>query len=131
MSVDTASDLLDWFDEEKTTVSPAATPSELAVPAPGAPGDVEITLPGADASGSDEASATSDRERNTKLLLRIKARKSLSQDFYDSNSRLVLEKERPLELFQSLKFDVSFDSQHVPQGDGEFLRNKGISRIVY
>jgi hypothetical protein len=125
ISVDTVTDLLDLFADKESTAPtvPEAVPVPSVSPTPTVPGDVEITLPvsGADESGGSNTAV--ETARNAKLLLRLKANKSLSNDFYDTNTGLVLERTRPLERFQSLKIDARFESQHLPQGDGDFLRN--------
>ena len=123
-SVDTATDLLDFSATARGTSSPASAPPQIPVapPTPTVPGDVEIGIP------ATEVSTVNDSEidqipRNTRLLFRFSGRKSLSKDFYDTSSALMLERARPLQLFQSFKADAKFVSQHLPQGVGEFLRN--------
>ena len=122
--VDTATDLLDFRATARGTPAKQSAQPQIPVapPTPTVPGDVEIGIPGTDVSAVND-SANDEIPRNTKLLFRFSGRKSLSKDFYDTSSALMLERARPLQLLQSFKVDARFDSQHVPQGNGEFLRN--------
>ena len=135
--VDTATDLLDLgkvFGKDKSTPTPvptpALTPTPAASPSPGAtPDQVEIVTiaPGTGAVGDvseDETPAQVD-ESDTKLLLRLKGQKSLTKDFYDTSTGLVLAHTRPLKLLQNIAFEGKFDARHVPHGDGDFLTNAG------
>ena len=57
------------------------------------------------------------------MLLRIKGRKSLDHDFYDTSTGLTLARTRPLDLFQNLALEARFDARNLPQGNGELHTN--------
>ena len=130
--VDTATDLLDLgklFGKEKTIPSPTPTltpaPAPTA-PAPGAtPGqvDIVITAPGGGGGSAETETPAEVEGSDTKLLLRLKGRKSLNKDFYDTSTGLVLERTKPLKRFQNISLEGKFDARHVPHGDGDFLTN--------
>jgi hypothetical protein len=142
VGVDTATDLLDLrslFAKPAPTTFPApgaqpaaptASPTPLGVQDP----DLIVTMmPGGGSSptrGSGETSVVKDEETpvaldesDTKLLLRMKGRKSLSKSFYDTSTGLTLARTKPLDAFQNLALEAKFDARHLPHGEGDFLTN--------
>ena len=133
--IDTATDLLDLRDVfGKTEATPPLIPraqpgaTPVAVPSPSAtPDDLEVTFP-AEAGGvlssavGDEPPADL-KESDTKLLLGLNVRKSLTRNFYDMSAGLVLARTKALHLFQNLALEAGVDARHLPHGGGDFLRN--------
>jgi hypothetical protein len=72
-----------------------------------------------------EQSSDGVKKRDLQLLFRVNGRKSLDQAFYDSRVRLALARKSALDLFQYLALEARFDAQHLPQGAGEALNNRG------
>jgi hypothetical protein len=134
--VDTATDLLDLRDifgrdeSAAATTAPAPQPPASPAPTPGAtPDELDVVITSGGSSAADSSSGEDPPvdlgQRDTKLLLGLKARKSLSKDFYDTSTSLKLERSTPLKFVQRLSLDTRFDARHLPQGEGDFLTNAG------
>jgi hypothetical protein len=131
--IDTATDLLDLhslFTKPEPAASPVRgtqPPASPASPTPvSTPDDlVVVTTPGGGSSSTSEGEETPVEVggSDTKLLLRMKGRKSLSKDFYDTSTGLTLERTKPLHIFQNFALEAKFDARHLPLGEGDFLTN--------
>lgn len=125
---DTVTDLLDLRSLfEKPAASPAPPSAAPPVsPTPAAtPDELEVTLTpsGGDGCCADGQTPAAAEASTTKLLLRLKGRKSLSKDFYDTSTGLTLERTKPLHLLQNFALEAKFDARHLPRGEGDFLTN--------
>jgi hypothetical protein len=60
---------------------------------------------------------------DTKLLLRLKGRKSLTKSFYDTSTELSFARTKPLDLFQDVRMDLGYSAARLPQGSGDYFRN--------
>ena len=125
IGVDTATDLLDlpkiFGKEESRTPALSPAPVEAAEPTPG---DVEIVRP-TSATGvlRDEEPNIEPEKKETKLLLHLNGDKSLTRDFYLANPRLALTRTNALGTIQNIGLSAEFNGEHVPRGEGDFLRN--------
>ncbi|MCM3874335.1 MAG: hypothetical protein ND895_26900, partial [Pyrinomonadaceae bacterium] len=107
--------------------------SSQGPPAPAAPeatrtDGLEITFPAANRTDTpatrDEEPSVNLEPKDTKLLLRLKARKSLDHDFYDTSAGLTFARTKPLDLFQNLALEARFDARNLPQGNGDLHSNE-------
>ena len=133
-SIDTATDLLDLKDifsatSQAAVSSPPPAPTPSAIPSPSNSPEAEFDLT---ATGGSGGSGSGDREPNvelskkeTKLLARIKGRKSLTKPFYDTSSGLTLTRTDALSKFQSLALEATLDARNLPQGNGDYFANAG------
>lgn len=125
VGLDTATDLLDLpkiFGKEVTRT--AALPSSpVEAPEP-SPGDIEIVRPtSATAVLREEEPNIEPDKKDTKLLLHLNGDKSLTRDFYVTNPRLALARTNALGTIQTIGLVAQFNGEHVPRGEGDFLRN--------
>lgn len=127
--IDTSVDLLSLFkNAEKPKPTTGATPE--AQPQPRVINDDDLSISvnsetGAKTSASDESPEPrpQDLSADTKLLLKLKARKSFDKPFYDIESGLAFSRTKALGPLQNLVFDAHFLANNGPQGGGTFLRN--------
>ena len=125
-SVDTVTDLLDAGkvfagDTNAASATAAATPA----PTPAATADQEATFVfgGANTSSQPEEPQVAPDTSDTKLLLRLKGRKSLTRSFYDTSTELSFARTKPLDLFQDVRMDLGYSAARLPQGNGDYFRN--------
>ena len=138
-SIDTATDLLDlkqiFAKTSQSTVAstaaaPIVSPSPQPSPSNSPDADLDVTTTGGNAGsgGSGFGDKEPDVElskKQTKLLARIKGRKSLTEAFYDTSSGLTLTRANALSGVQNLTLEANLDAKHVPQGSGDYLANAG------
>jgi hypothetical protein len=133
-SIDTATDLLDLRSIFGSMGPAPAGPSESQpsrTPNPDAPdagasfvfGGTGNTAGAAGAGDGEPPLALP--EKDTKLLLKVKAVKSLTRDYYKTSSHLTLSQTHSLNLFQNLALEAAFDASHMPQGSGDLFTNAG------
>jgi hypothetical protein len=135
-SIDTATDLLDLkhiFAETSQSPVSSPTPSPTPQPSPSnsSDEDLDVTVTGGTSgSGGSGGSGSGDKEpdvelskKDTKLLARIKGRKSLTEAFYDTSSGLTFTRTNALGKFQNLALEATLDARNVPQGVGDYLAN--------
>jgi hypothetical protein len=108
--------------EPSPSTAGAVQPGPPAPPA--APDSLEVVPFSPTPASAVEDTADNPEMNDTKLLLRLSGRKSLNKDFYNTSSRLSLEKRNPpLDVYQGFAVATAFEANHLPLGDGEFLRN--------
>jgi hypothetical protein len=137
-SIDTATDLLDLKQIfAGPSPAPVSSPIPVSTPAPtprSSPSDpdanFDFTPTGA--SGGSGGSGTGDKEpalelpkKDTKLLARIRGRKSLTEAFYDTSSGIAFTRTNALSKIQNLALEAKLDAKNVPQGSGDYLANAG------
>jgi hypothetical protein len=128
VSADTSTDLLDL----PRLLNRGPTPGSNQPPAPSragaadaTTGDLTLTVteePRASRRGEPSV-ASGAEESDVRLLLSAKGRKSLSEAFYDTRTRLALSRTEALARFQKLALEVEFAAHNLPHGGGDFLRN--------
>lgn len=127
--IDTATDLLDLskiFGSDHERAAPRAAPAAAATPVQPAPDeDLEATFEfgGTGSSSQQEEPAADPPARDTKLLLRLRGLKSLTERYYDTATELNFSRTKPLNWLQDAGFDVGFAASRVPQGEGDYFRN--------
>jgi hypothetical protein len=137
-SIDTATDLLDLRQIfAGPSPAPVSEPSPVSTPAPtpqSSPSDPDADFDftptgGGDGSGGsgagDKEPALELPQKDTKLLARIKGRKSLTEAFYDTSSGLAFTRTNALSKVQNLALEAKLDAKNVPQGSGDYLANAG------
>ncbi len=127
--IDTSVDLLPLFKTSKKP-KPATSASSEAQPPPLVinEGNLNISVnspTGAKTMAPEEAPSPQpqDLSADTKLLLKVKARKSFDKSFYNAESGLAFSRRRALSSLQNLVFDAHFVANNGPQGGGTFLQN--------
>lgn len=124
-SIDTTTDLLDLgkvFQSEPAP-TPAATPLNVQ---PSVSNEGEATFefgPSSSSSSQAEEPAVTPPATDTKLLLKLTGRKSLTKSFYDTSTKLSFARTKPLELFQDVRLDLAFSAARLPQAKGDYFRN--------
>ena len=127
-SIDTATDLLDLskiFGSDETAKA-GPTPAPVESTAPAAPDeDLEATFEfgGTGSSSQQEEPAADPPARDTKLLLRLRGLKSLTERFYDTATELNFSRTKPLNWLQNAGVDLGFAASRVPQGEDDYFRN--------
>jgi hypothetical protein len=129
-SIDTATDLLDLGRIFGTEPDKTPGPSSQSSATPtGAAGNLEVTFPGAESSAATLSTTNSEEpaldldNKDLKLLLRLKGRKALARDFYDTSTVLSLTRTNAVDLAQGLSLEARFDARNVPLGDANFFSN--------
>ncbi len=125
-SIDTVTDLLDVgkvFAGNAANATPTATPATVQ---PSVTSDEQATFvfgPTNSSSQTEEPPVELDPS-DTKLLLRVKGRKSLTKSFYDTSTELSFARTKPLNLFQDVRMDLGYSAASLPQGNGgDYFRN--------
>ena len=135
-TIDTSTDLLDlhaMFKNSPQTVEtqkhealPSVTPANQAPASVTTAGDLDISVPpqsGATPATGTVAPDTPALGRDTKLLLNVKAQKSIDKSFYNTDTGLVFSRAKALKRFQNLVLETNFIANNRPQGEGTFLQN--------
>lgn len=122
-SIDTVTDLLDLskvLSSEPSATVAAAAPTPQVISA-----DDQLTIE----TGSGQALVKSEEPpvqvpaRDTKLLLRIRGQKSLTERYYDAGTGLSFTRTRPFKMFQDMEVNFGFNGSRRPQGDSDFFKN--------
>lgn len=122
--IDTATDLLDLSQIFATDESAAPAPTPTPVqPAPDEDLEATFEFGGTGSSSQQEEPAADPPARDTKLLLRLRGLKSLTERYYDTATELNFTRTKPLNWLQDAGVDLGFASSRVPQGDGDYFRN--------
>ena len=124
-SVDTATDLLDLgqiFGRDETA-TPGPTPTTVQPAAPDEDLEATFEFGGAGSSSQQEEPVAEPPARDTKLLLRLRGLKSLTERFYDTTTELNFSRTKPLNWLQDVGVDVGFTASRLPQGEGDYFRN--------
>jgi hypothetical protein len=121
-SIDTVTDLLDLSkvlsSEPNATVVPPPARQVIAA-------EDQLTIE----TGSGQNLVRSEEppvevpERDTKLLLRIRGQKSLTERYYDAGTGLSFTRTKPFKMFQDVNIDFGFAGSRRPQGDSDFFKN--------
>ena len=123
-SIDTATDLLDLgkiFGRDETAAA-APTPTTVQ-PAPDEDLEATFEFGGTGSSSQQEEPAADPPARDTKLLLRLRGLKSLTERYYDTATELNFSRTKPLNLLQDAGVDIGFAASRVPQGEDDYFRN--------
>ncbi|HEX5875728.1 MAG TPA: hypothetical protein VFY60_13860, partial [Pyrinomonadaceae bacterium] len=124
-SIDTATDLLDLskiFASDHEKVAPVSAPTPVQ-PAPDEDLEATFEFGGTGSSSQQEEPAADPPARDTKLLLRLRGLKSLTERYYDTSTELNFSRTKPLNFLQDAGVDLGFAASRVPQGEGDYFRN--------
>jgi hypothetical protein len=122
-SIDTVTDLLDLskvLSSEPTATVAAAAPTPQVI---STDDQLEIETGSGQNLVQSEEPPVNVPERDTKLLLRIRGQKSLTERFYDAGTGLSFTRTKPFKVFQDIGIDFGFAGSRRPQGDGDFFKN--------
>ena len=123
-SIDTATDLLDlgqiFGRDETAAAAPTPTPAQ---PAPDEDLEATFEFGGTGSSSQQEEPAADPPARDTKLLLRLRGLKSLTERYYDTATELNFSRTKPLNWLQDAGVDIGFAASRVPQGEDDYFRN--------